>query len=142
MRQHIKKHRHPFADKGPYSQSYGFSSSHVLMLEKAMATPSSILDWKIPWPGEPGGLQSMGLQRVRLNLVTEEQQQPSPSWCNGKESHQCRKCRRCGFDPWIGKTHGIRNGSLLQGSCLEHPIDRGPWWATVQGAKSWTQLND
>ena len=28
-RQHIKKQRHHFADKGPYSQSYGFSSSHV-----------------------------------------------------------------------------------------------------------------
>ena len=30
-RQHIKKQRHHFADKGPYSQSYGFSSSHVWM---------------------------------------------------------------------------------------------------------------
>ena len=30
-RQHIKKQRHYFADKGPYSQSYGFSSSHVRM---------------------------------------------------------------------------------------------------------------
>ena len=30
-RQHIKKLRHHFADKGPYSQSYGFSSSHVQM---------------------------------------------------------------------------------------------------------------
>ena len=29
--QQIKKHRHNFADKGPYSQSYGFSSSHVWM---------------------------------------------------------------------------------------------------------------
>ena len=29
--QHIKKQRHHFADKGPYSQSYGFSSSHVWM---------------------------------------------------------------------------------------------------------------
>ena len=29
LRQHIKKQRHHFADKGPYSQSYGFSSSHV-----------------------------------------------------------------------------------------------------------------
>ena len=28
-RQHIKKHRHYFVDKGPSSQSYGFSSSHV-----------------------------------------------------------------------------------------------------------------
>ena len=34
-------------------------------LEKKMATHSSILAWKIPWTGEPGGLQSMGLQRVR-----------------------------------------------------------------------------
>ena len=30
-RQHIKKQRHHFADKGLHSQSYGFSSSHVLM---------------------------------------------------------------------------------------------------------------
>ena len=30
-RQHIKKQSHHFADKGPYSQSYGFSSSHVWM---------------------------------------------------------------------------------------------------------------
>ena len=34
-------------------------------LEKDMATHSSILVWKIPWTEEPGGLQSMGLQRVR-----------------------------------------------------------------------------
>ena len=32
-RQLVKKQRHHFADKGPYSQSYGFSSSHVLMWE-------------------------------------------------------------------------------------------------------------
>ena len=34
-------------------------------LEEAMATHSSILAWKIQWTEEPGGLQSMGLQRVR-----------------------------------------------------------------------------
>ena len=33
--------------------------------EKGMATHSSILDWEIPWTEEPGGLQSMGSQRVR-----------------------------------------------------------------------------
>ena len=32
-RQHIKKQRHPFADKGPFSQNYGFSSIHVWMWE-------------------------------------------------------------------------------------------------------------
>ena len=35
------------------------------LLEKEMATHSSILAWKIPWTEEPGRLQSMGLQRVR-----------------------------------------------------------------------------
>ena len=34
-------------------------------LEKGMATHSSILAWRIPWTEEPGGLQSIGLQRVR-----------------------------------------------------------------------------
>ena len=37
-------------------------------LEKEMATHSSTLAWKIPWTGEPGGLQSMGLQRVGTRL--------------------------------------------------------------------------
>ena len=36
-------------------------------LEKEMATLSSTLAWKIPWMEEPGGLQSMGLQRVGHN---------------------------------------------------------------------------
>ena len=34
-------------------------------LEKGMATHSSILAWRIPWTEDPGGLQSMGLQKVR-----------------------------------------------------------------------------
>ena len=34
--------------------------------EEEMATQSSILAWRIPWTEEPGGLQSMGSQRVRL----------------------------------------------------------------------------
>ena len=33
-------------------------------LEEGMATYSSILAWRIPWTEEPGGLQSLGLQRV------------------------------------------------------------------------------
>ena len=33
-------------------------------LEEEMATHSSVLAWEIPWTGEPGGLQSMGSQRV------------------------------------------------------------------------------
>ena len=39
-------------------------------LEKAMATTSSVLAWRIPCTEEPGGLQSMGLQRVEHDRVT------------------------------------------------------------------------
>ena len=40
------------------------------LLEKEMATHSSILAWKIPWMEEPGRPQSMGTQRVRHDWVT------------------------------------------------------------------------
>ena len=43
-------------------------------LEKGTATRSNILAWEIPWTEEPGGLQSMGSQRVGHDLVTEQQQ--------------------------------------------------------------------
>ena len=39
-------------------------------LEKDMASHSSILAWEIPWSEEPGGLQSMGSQRVRHHRVS------------------------------------------------------------------------
>ena len=38
-----------------------------------MAPHSSILAWEIPWIEEPGGLQSMGSQRVRYDLATKQQ---------------------------------------------------------------------
>ena len=37
-------------------------------LEKEMATHSGIFAWEIPWTEEPGGQQSMGLQRIRLSF--------------------------------------------------------------------------
>ena len=40
------------------------------LLEKGTATHSSILAWRIPWTEEPGRLQSMGLQRVRQDWMT------------------------------------------------------------------------
>ena len=39
-------------------------------LEEEMSAHSSILAWRIPWTEEPGGIQSMELQRVRHDLVT------------------------------------------------------------------------
>ena len=44
-----------------------------------MATHSSVLAWEIPWAEEPGGLQSMGSQRVKHDQATKQQQQAWPS---------------------------------------------------------------
>ena len=44
-RQHIKKQRHYFADKGPYSQSYGFSNSHVWMWELDHKEGGALKNW-------------------------------------------------------------------------------------------------
>ena len=57
-------------DTGDASSIPGSGSS----LEEKMATHSSILAWRIPRTEEPGGLQSMGSQRVRHDLVTKQQQ--------------------------------------------------------------------
>ena len=56
-------------------QSLGWEDA----LEKEMATHSSILAWKIPWTGEPGGLQAMGWHSVRQGLTTKQQQHSSIS---------------------------------------------------------------
>ena len=53
---------------------------------------------------------------------------------------QCRNCRRARFDPWWGRSFEGELGNPLRDSCLENPMDRGAWWATVHGiAKSRTQ---
>ena len=53
-------------------------------------------------------------------------------WHSGKEcARQCRRCRRLRFDPGLGRSLGRGNGNPLQHSCLENPMDRGAWQATV-----------
>ena len=62
----------------------------------------------------------------------------------GKES-ACRAgdTRDTGSVPGLGRSLGEGNGNPLQYSCLENPMDRGAWWATVQkGTKSRTRLSD
>ena len=48
-----------------------------------------------------------------------------------------------GLIPGLGRSPGEGNGSPLQYSCLENPMDGGAWWAAVHGVtKSWTRLSD
>ena len=43
-------------------------------LEEEMAIHFSVLAWEIPWTEEPGGLQPMGLRKVRHNWASKQQQ--------------------------------------------------------------------
>ena len=52
------------------------------------------------------------------------------------------EARDAGSVPGPGRSPGEGNGSPLQYSCLENPMDRGTWWATVHGVeKSRTRLS-
>ena len=63
-------------------------------LEEGMVTHSNILAWSIPWTEEPGGLQSMGSQRVRHDRNDLAPTQKYPALRNIKfnknESHLCK----------------------------------------------------
>ena len=59
--------------------------------------------------------------------------------CSGKQSTcQCRRQKRCGWIPGLGRSPGAGNRDPPQCFCLENPTDRGVWWATVHGViRSW-----
>ena len=64
-----------------------------------------------------------------------------PSSSEGKAS-TCN-AEDLGSIPGSGRSSGDGNGNPLQYSCLENPMDRGAWWATVHGvAESQTSLSD
>ena len=53
---------------------------------------------------------------------------------SGKEpACQCRRHRNLGSIPWLGRSPGGGQGSPLQYSCSENPMNRGAWPATVHG---------
>ena len=109
-RQHIKKQRRHFADKGPYNQSYGFSSSHIwiwelyhkegwglknwrfwtLVLEK---TRESALDHKEIKPVNPKGNQHW----IFIGRIDAETEAPTlwpsdlKSWLTGKKNPDAGK---------------------------------------------------
>ena len=57
-------------------------------------------------------------------------------------AHWQRDTRDTDSIPRLGRSPGEGNGNLLQYSCLENPMDRGAWWATVHGvSKSRTRLS-
>ena len=79
----------------PLSQEYPW--------EEETATHSSILAWKIPWTEEPGGLQSMGSQRVRHDLAIKQLVTDTEQVWN--QSLQASVSKSSIFGPPISESH-------------------------------------
>ena len=134
--------------------------------KKETATHSSVLAWRILWTEKTGGLQSLGSQRVGYNwsdlacmhgIYKGEKKRKiiKESWKCFHELNSFRpgfpggsefKASACnagdlGSIPELEGYPGEGNGYPLQYSCLENPLDRGAWRATVPGVtKSQTRL--
>ena len=117
-------------------------------LEKEMAAHSSVLAWRIPGMGEPGGLPSMGSQSLtQLKQLSNSSSSSSYMHWGFPDGSVAKNLPENAGDvgsvPGSGRPPGERNGSPLQYSCLENPMDGGAWWATVHGiTKSGTQLSN
>ena len=113
FRQHIKKQRHHFANKGSYSQSYGFSSSHVLMWE---------LDYKESW----------ALKSWYFHIVVLEKTLESPL-----DSEEIKRVHPKGNQPWIfiGRTDAEAEAPVLW------PSDTKSWLIgkDLDAGKNWRQ---
>ena len=79
------------------------------LLEKKMATHSIILPWQVSWTKKPGGLQSLGSQRVRDDWATKQQQQQGS---RGKISrNETRKLRDDEIIKFLPNLHSLRKPS-------------------------------
>ena len=113
----------PYFQTRPPSQLPGIRqfrrTQFSLLLEKEMATLSSVLAWRIPGTGEPGGLPSMGSHRVghdwsdwaaAAGIVPAVIGKTVLAHCfpgssGGREPPcKCRRPKRCELDPWVRKS--------------------------------------
>ena len=97
-----------------------------------MATHSSVLAWRIPGTGEPGGLQSMGSHRVRHDwgdLAAAAAAYHKLEACQVapmSPSANAEDIREADLIPGSGRCPGGGHDNPLQYSCLENPMDGEP----------------
>ena len=112
---------------------YPFQYSWAFLVAQLVKNPPAMQETPVQFPG-----QKIHWRRDRL---------PTPVFLGfpcgltGKES--ARNARDLGLIPGLGRSPGEGNGNPLQYSCLENPMDKGAWWATVHKvAKSRTRPSD
>ena len=122
-------------------------------LEKGKVTHSSILAWRIHGLCSPWGCKESDTTEW-LSLLEKGMAAHSSTfawrilWTENMPGDSEVKASACnagdlGSIPGLGRPPGEGNDNPLQYSCLENPMDRGAWWATVHGiAKSRTRLSD
>ena len=106
------------------------------LLEKEMATHSSILAWKIPRVEKPSRLQSMASERVKHDWESNTTEWLHFSLCCTASQvalevenppANAGDTRDVGLISESGRSPGEGHGNALQYSCLENPMDRGTW---------------
>ena len=87
--------------------------------------------------------QSHHCEFYNMVKASSNSEKELPQWLSGKESAcNAGNADDTGSVPGLGRTPGGGNGNPVQYSCLENPMDRGAWWATVHSvAKSQTHFN-
>ena len=101
----------------------------------------------LPFPS-PGDLPNPGIEPRSPVLQADSLPAEPPATPEGLPCSSNSKESACntgvpGSISGSGRSYGEENGNPLQYSCLENPMDRGAWWATVYGIpNSWTRLND
>ena len=102
---------------------------------RSRANASGILVFGVKWVRDFPGLEGGGETGQRRASQVAPMVKSPPANTGDR--------RDAGSTPGSGRSPGGGHGNPPQCSCLENPMDRGAWRATVHGAaKSWTRLND
>ena len=133
------------SDCCPWQGKANFWFAVLICIEKSVCWVSSVLGVSVEMPQhcETGQLNEIPDAAPFKFLQGAPVSKGLPRWLSGKES----TCNAADTGdavsvPRWGWSPGVGNGNPLQYTCLEDPMDKGAWWATIHRvAKSWTCLS-